>query len=65
MNKELEMNPNKLVAALGKPSKEFTKADIVAYIKQNDMVKIGLIMGVISLVIGYTMLYFIGKAGLL
>lgn len=35
------------------------------YIKQNDMVKIGLIMGVISLVIGYTMLYFIGKAGLL
>ncbi|MBR2881241.1 MAG: anion permease, partial [Prevotella sp.] len=35
------------------------------YIKQNDMVKIGLIMGVISLIIGYTMLYFIGKAGLL
>ena len=35
------------------------------YIKQNDMVKIGLIMGVISLVIGYTVLYFIGKAGLL
>ena len=29
MNKELEMSPNKLVAALGKPSKEFTKADII------------------------------------
>ena len=37
MNKELEMCPNKLVAALGKPSKEFTKADIIGYIKQNDI----------------------------
>ena len=35
MNKELEMNPNKLVAYLGKPAKEFTKADIVRYIKEN------------------------------
>lgn len=35
------------------------------YVKQNDMVKIGIIVGVISLAIGYTMLYFIGKAGLL
>ena len=35
MNYELEMNPNKLVAYLGKPSKEFTKADIVRYIKEN------------------------------
>ena len=35
MNHELEMNPNKLVAYLGKPSKEFTKADIVRYIKEN------------------------------
>jgi glutamine synthetase len=32
---ELSLNPNKLVAYLGKPSKEFTKADIVRYIKEN------------------------------
>ena len=35
------------------------------FIKQNDMVKIGLIVGVISLAIGYSVLYFIGKWGLL
>ena len=35
MNKELELNPNKLVAYLGKPAKEFTKADIIRYIKEN------------------------------
>ena len=35
------------------------------FIKQNDMVKIGLIVGVISLAIGYSVLYFIGKLGLL
>ena len=35
MNRELEMNPNKLVAYLGKPAKEFTKADIVTFIKEN------------------------------
>ena len=35
MNTELALNPNKLVAALGKPSKEFTKADIVKYITEN------------------------------
>ena len=35
MNKDLELNPNKLVAFLGKPAKEFTKADIVRYIEQN------------------------------
>ncbi len=35
MNFELEMNPNRLVAYLGKPCKEFTKADIVRYIKEN------------------------------
>ena len=34
MNKALELCPNKLVAALGKPSKEFTKADIVRFIKE-------------------------------
>lgn len=35
MNKELELNPNKLVVYLGKPAKEFTKADIVRFIKEN------------------------------
>ena len=35
MNYELELNPNKLVAYLCKPCKEFTKADIVRYIKEN------------------------------
>ncbi len=33
--KELELNPNKVVAFLGKPAKEFTKADIVRYISEN------------------------------
>lgn len=35
MNKHLEMNPNKLVSFLGKESKDFTKADIVRYIREN------------------------------
>ena len=35
MNKELELNPNRVVAYLGKPCKEFTKADIVRFIKEN------------------------------
>ena len=35
MNNSLEMNPNKVVAFLGKASDEFTKADIVQYIKEN------------------------------
>ncbi|MBQ8205372.1 MAG: glutamine synthetase [Alistipes sp.] len=35
MNKELKLNPNKLVAFLGKSPKEFTKADIVEYITEN------------------------------
>ncbi len=37
MNSELALNPNKLVAYLGKPCKEFTKADIVRYITENDI----------------------------
>ena len=37
MNHELEMNPNRVVAFLGKPSHEFTKADIVRYIKENNI----------------------------
>ena len=35
MNKELALNPNRVVAFLGKPAKEFTKADIVHYITEN------------------------------
>ena len=35
MNSSLEMNPNRVVAFLGKPAGEFTKADIVQYIKEN------------------------------
>ena len=35
MNTELALNPNRLVASLGKPSKDFTKADIVKYITEN------------------------------
>ena len=32
---ELALNPNKVVAFLGKPAREFTKADIVNYITEN------------------------------
>ena len=35
MNRELALNPNKVVAFLGKSNKEFTKADIINYIEQN------------------------------
>ncbi|MBO7306986.1 MAG: glutamine synthetase [Alistipes sp.] len=35
MKQELELNPNKVVAFLGKPAREFTKADIVRYISEN------------------------------
>lgn len=37
MNQELSMSPNLLVAALRKPASEFTKADIISYIKENDI----------------------------
>lgn len=37
MNKELEMSPNRVVAYLGKPCQEFTKADIVRYIAENEV----------------------------
>lgn len=35
MNKETDMCPNELVKFIGKPCKEFTKADIVNYIREN------------------------------
>ena len=34
-------------------------------VKQNDMAKIGLIVGIISMVLGYIMLYFIAKLALI
>ncbi len=34
-------------------------------VKQNDMAKIGLIVGIISMVLGYITLYFVAKAGVL
>jgi len=37
MNRELKLNPNKVVAFLGKPSELFTKADIIHFIEQNDI----------------------------
>ena len=35
MDTSLEMSPNRVVVFLGKPCCEFTKADIVRYIKEN------------------------------
>ena len=37
MNRELALNPNKVVAFLGKPAREFTKADIINYITENSI----------------------------
>lgn len=37
MKKELEMNPNGLVAFLGKPHTEFMREDIVKFIRENDI----------------------------
>ena len=37
MNRELALNPNKVVAFLGKPAREFTKADIISYITENEI----------------------------
>ena len=34
MKKEIEMNPNRLVAILGKQHTEFTMEDIVKYIRE-------------------------------
>lgn len=46
-----------------------TPPNAIAYstglVKQNDMLKMGLICGIVSLVLGYAVLYFIGKSGFL
>ena len=36
-NDNLSLNPNPLVQALGKQAKEFTKADIIGYIEDNNI----------------------------
>ena len=46
-----------------------TPPNAIAYstglVKQNDMLKVGLTMGIISIVLGYILLYFVGKTHLL
>lgn len=46
-----------------------TPPNAIAYstglVKQNDMLKMGLICGIVSLVLGYSVFYFIGKSGFL
>lgn len=37
MKKEIEMSPNRIVAFLGKPHSEFTRDDIVKFIRENDV----------------------------
>jgi len=37
MNQELSMNANQLVAFFQKPTSEFTKADIVSFIREKDI----------------------------
>lgn len=37
MEKELDMNPNPLVVFLQKPASEFTKADIISYIREKEI----------------------------
>ncbi|MBQ5903891.1 MAG: glutamine synthetase beta-grasp domain-containing protein, partial [Alistipes sp.] len=37
MNQNFAMTPNKVVAYLGKPRQQFTKADIVRYIRENEI----------------------------
>ena len=38
----VSLNPNPLVQALGKPAKEFTKADIIGYIEDNRILMLNL-----------------------
>lgn len=37
MNKEIALNPNKIVKALGKAQKDFTREDIIRYISDNNI----------------------------
>ena len=40
MNQDFSMHANPLVAKLQKPASEFTKADIVSYIKENEILMV-------------------------
>jgi sodium-dependent dicarboxylate transporter 2/3/5 len=46
-----------------------TPPNAIAYstglVEQKDMLKVGLTVGVITMILGYALLFFIGKAGLL
>ncbi|MEN8223638.1 MAG: glutamine synthetase family protein, partial [Acidobacteriota bacterium] len=37
MDRQIALNPNKIVSFLNKPAKDFTKADIIKYIEKNDI----------------------------
>ncbi len=37
MDKQINLNPNKIVSFLNKPAEDFTKADIIKYIEKNDI----------------------------
>jgi len=37
MDRQIALNPNKIVSFLNKPAEDFTKTDIVKYIEQNDI----------------------------
>ena len=49
MNHELSMSANQLVAALQKPASEFTKADIISYIKENDIRMVNFMLSLIHI----------------
>ena len=46
-----------------------TPPNAIAYstglVKQNDMLKVGLTVGIITMVLGYSLLFAVGKMGLL
>lgn len=41
-NDAISMNPNPLVQALGKPAADFTKADIISFMKENEIQRLNL-----------------------
>ena len=34
-------------------------------VKQNEMLKVGLTMGIVTMILGYCLLYFVGQIGLI
>ena len=37
MDRQITLNPNKIVKFLNKPAKDFTKTDIIKYIEKNEI----------------------------